>query len=285
MTTISLLIATYNNKDYLRNCLYSVSRQEKLPDEIIVAEDYPKCDSEVVIKEFVDQGLPIKYVRHKNNLGRTKNYRFLLETATSEYVMFLDGDDQLVDNYLFRDAKAVLRGGKYVMYSAGCVKKYSEDNQVVSAVSTLDKSLRGMEYFYNWITSKQTLPHSSTIFSRKIATSSGAYTINVLNTDIVSLRTILLYGDIFLSPKVVSQWNYHKTNASCQFDVEESVDNLKMFTIPYKVAVSMGKGSFRLRRWLVVSIFRYILTISHAMFPRIGRILEFIFKCIKYGLK
>jgi len=283
--SISLLIATYNSKEFLRNCLCSVSQQEEFPDEIIVAEDFPECDSVVVVKDFIEQGLPIKYYRHTNNIGRTKNYRFLLETASSDYVMFLDGDDQLVDNSLFKNAKATLHEGKYVMYCAGCVKNYSKDNQVVSSVTKVDKSLPGMEYFYYWITSKQTLPHSSSIFSRNIAITSGAYTINVLNTDIVSLRIILLHGNIFLSSKVVSQWNYHQTNASCQFDIEESVDNLQMFTVPYKAALSLGKGSFRLRRWFVVSIFRYVVTISHAMLPKIGKILEFNFKCLKYGLK
>lgn len=285
MATISLLIATYNNVAFLQNCLQSVLEQIELPDEVIIAEDYPLCESEPIAQLFVEKGLPIRYYKHAENRGRTKNYRFLLETAQSEYVMFLDGDDQLIDPYFFKDAKETLCTGKYVMYSAGCQKYYSENNKVISSVTESDTWMHGIDYFCKWITAEQTLPHSSSIFSREIALQSDAYSVDVLNTDIVSLRKILLHGDIFLLTKVVSQWNYHQSNASCQFDIDESVENLRMFTVPYQYAVSLGLSSYKLRLWRFVAISRYIITISHAMFPSVGCIIKFIFKSVSFGLK
>lgn len=274
--TISILIATYNNPTALQHCLKSVFAQKVLPDEILVAEDFPDCCSQKVIEELIDvQQNIIRYQKHKKNLGRTKNYRWLLENSTSDFVMFLDGDDEIVNPDFIADAKHALKETGCDMFSGGCRKNYGNsclDQQLTSA----DKVMNGEDYFKLWYSAKQTLPHSATIFRRSLSLSTGGYTIDVLNTDIVSLRILLLSCRLYLSSKVYSQWNYHQTNASCNVDIHEMAENLKTVSLPYKRSKDIYGRRLGFMCWYVRAYLKYVLSMLHMLYPDLKSMMKFV---------
>lgn len=278
METISILVATYNNPGFLANNLLSLLRQQTHPEEVLVAEDSPACtESEKVAEKFRQRGLNVRYFRHAVNKGRTVNYRFLLEQATSEYVLFLDGDDQLCDDSFLRDAKTTLKEIDCVLYSAGCVKHY-KDRDILSFVTNEDSLMDGYVYFKRWISAKQTLPHSSTLFKRNVALKSDCYRTDALNTDIISLRNLLLEGNLFLSKEVVSQWNYHEFNASCHIDLDEMACNLQTVTIPFCKALSVKGRSLSLYSWYFKARTKYVLSMVHLLYPHGISMLKFLRK-------
>ena len=92
---VSVCIVTYNQQQYIRDCLVSVVTQELGEDFEILVGDDGSTDStceviESVIKEFPGK---IKLFRHPQNLGPTGNYQFLIEKAQGEFIAHLDGDD------------------------------------------------------------------------------------------------------------------------------------------------------------------------------------------------
>lgn len=283
MTSISILIATYNNPKYLEGCINSIIRQDVMPDEVLVAEDCPDCiESERLVKSMATERLNIVYVRHNQNKGRTNNYRYLLENATSDYVMFLDGDDELADSSFIAVAKEKISKTGAKLFSASCRKHYKEKDLYTTLVNE-DKLLDCFDYFKKWITAEQTLPHSSTIFNRKESLKTNGYCVDILNTDIVSLRNLLLNGNIFLSTIIASQWNYHESNASCQVNIDEMADNIQTITIPYSNAKKERGQSLSLVIWYFRARFRYSASMLHLLFPNIRLMFLYIIKVCKYA--
>ena len=50
---------------------------------------------------------------------------------------------------------------------------------------------------------------------------------NIINTDIISQRLLLLEGDIYLSNKIYSQWNFTGENASSIREVDDFISNFE----------------------------------------------------------
>ena len=271
MVSISVLIPVYNSKDLLFSCIESVLSQDTLPDEIIIFDDYPEKNSKNIVEKFNSE--LISYTINNKNLGRTKNYLSLLKAATSSFVLILDGDDKLLRNDFICDAKKNITKNNIVLFSGGCLNNY-KDFKIKRNLVLESQQLIGFKYFLSWYSPKQTLPHSSTIFNRKLALSIGCYSNDVINTDIISQRLLLLEGEIYLSNKIYSQWNFTGDNASSIREVDDFISNLETILLPYNRAVKKGYGSFTLSTWLVKSILKYISGVCRV----------FIFSPFKLGL-
>ncbi len=101
MSTISVLIPTYNRPYYLKQALESVLNQTRLPDEIIIGDDNPESEENYnAIKGYLTKYPFIKYVKNKKNLGSTGNYRALFEKAKGDYIKWLADDDILLPDAL-----------------------------------------------------------------------------------------------------------------------------------------------------------------------------------------
>lgn len=93
---VTIAIPTYNRADtYLRHSLSAAVNQTYPNIEIIVSDNCSTDHTEMLVKEFNDPR--IRYIKHKNNIGANNNFNFCLEQARGEYVLLLQ-DDDLIDN-------------------------------------------------------------------------------------------------------------------------------------------------------------------------------------------
>jgi len=99
--TVSVIVLTYNHKDYIRQALDSVLAQKTaFPYEILVGDDASSDGTSEIVLQYADQ-YPDKifpFIREKN-LGATKNLRKLLERAKGAYINGCEGDDYWTDPY------------------------------------------------------------------------------------------------------------------------------------------------------------------------------------------
>jgi len=99
---VSIIVPVYNTQKYLKKCLTSLVNQTLKDIEIIIINDGSKDNSEKIIKEYMEKYPDlIKYYKNENHgISYTRN--FGISKANSEYITFLDSDDWMDENALFK---------------------------------------------------------------------------------------------------------------------------------------------------------------------------------------
>lgn len=92
--SVDVLLAVYNNADYLYSQLESLERQTYRNFQIIIRDDGSNDLSLKVIENFKKSSpIQITVIKGTRNLGAAGNFSELMKYATSPYSMFCDGDD------------------------------------------------------------------------------------------------------------------------------------------------------------------------------------------------
>ncbi|GIX05063.1 MAG: hypothetical protein KatS3mg114_0932 [Planctomycetaceae bacterium] len=95
--TLAVIITTHNYGHYLDECLQSVLRQSRRPDEILVVDDASTDDTPDVVARWSERG--VRYLRVEHHDPRQSRLSGLRATS-AEFVCFLDADDRLAPDYL-----------------------------------------------------------------------------------------------------------------------------------------------------------------------------------------
>ena len=116
--TVSCVITSYNNSDYLRQAVESVVAQTKPVDEIIVADDASTDGSQDLIRSLAAEHENIRIILREQNLGVARNRDFAIREANGELVTWLDGDDFFYDNKTEMELRALETVGGAVAVSS-----------------------------------------------------------------------------------------------------------------------------------------------------------------------
>lgn len=92
---VDVLVATYNtDATYLKKQIQSILKQTYKNLHIYISDDCStKPEIKEILKEFVQKDKRIKLFLQSQNLGYNKNFEFLLNQSTAEYITFSDHDD------------------------------------------------------------------------------------------------------------------------------------------------------------------------------------------------
>jgi glycosyltransferase involved in cell wall biosynthesis len=92
--TVSLIVSTFDQPDYLRRVLDAVSRQSRLPQEMLLADDGSGDETrEIFLRWSVQQPLLGKHIWQAHNGFRKAHIlNRAVAAATTDYLIFLDGD-------------------------------------------------------------------------------------------------------------------------------------------------------------------------------------------------
>ena len=106
---ISVIVASYNYQDYIKETLDSILAQTYTNYEIIVVDDGSTDDSLKVIKKYTKKYPKIQCHRHHGgkNRGLPETIKLALSKATGEYVAFCESDDRWLPNYLEEKVKLI----------------------------------------------------------------------------------------------------------------------------------------------------------------------------------
>lgn len=99
--SISIIIPVYNVEPYIEACLNSVIHQSYDGMlECIVVDDCGTDNSMAVVEKMITEykgSIVFRIIHHKYNRGLSAARNSGIETATGDYIFFLDGDDYLSD--------------------------------------------------------------------------------------------------------------------------------------------------------------------------------------------
>lgn len=115
--TIAIIVRTKDRPHLLSRCLYSLSKQQRQADEIIVVNDGGQSVTEI-INQFPE--LNINLLNHTKSQGRARAGNLGVEAAHSEIIGFLDDDDRFLPDHLQRLTIAITHFDAQITYS-GCL--------------------------------------------------------------------------------------------------------------------------------------------------------------------
>lgn len=92
--TISLVINTYNQPEYLARVLAAVTRQASPPDEVVLADDGSEAPTKEIFTQWsAKQKFRTAHVWQKNEgFRRSRILNQAIAACRSDYLVFLDGD-------------------------------------------------------------------------------------------------------------------------------------------------------------------------------------------------
>lgn len=90
---VSVVTASYNYQDYIKEAIQSVLNQTYKDWELIIVDDCSTDNSVQVINSYKDDR--IKLFVNEKNLGLQKTVKRGIENASGEWIVFLESDDIL----------------------------------------------------------------------------------------------------------------------------------------------------------------------------------------------
>lgn len=107
MKTLSIIVLTYNHRDYIRQNLEGIFMQKvNFPIELIICDDKSADGTDDVIRELLEDTPPhitVKYTAHQKNMGSTPNFYYALIQVTGKYIAFCEGDDYWTDKHKLQE--------------------------------------------------------------------------------------------------------------------------------------------------------------------------------------
>ena len=95
---VSICVPTFNRSRYLASLLESLRVQLEAfayPYELVIADNASPDDTREVVERHAEH-LPIRYIRHEENIGCFPNVQFVMMQARGRYVIYLSDDDCLL---------------------------------------------------------------------------------------------------------------------------------------------------------------------------------------------
>ncbi|TYS60081.1 glycosyltransferase [Sutcliffiella horikoshii] len=98
-TEISIIVPIYNVERYLPTCIESIYNQSFQDYELILVNDGSFDNSAEICMEYAEKDNRIKIVNKKNG-GLSSARNAGVQEASGKYIIFVDPDDKLSENYL-----------------------------------------------------------------------------------------------------------------------------------------------------------------------------------------
>ncbi len=118
MADFSIVIVSYNGKEFLRRCLNAVQKSVLKPKKIIVVDDFSSDGTEELVKKEFNY---IDFIRNEKNLGPTASRNRGAKLADGEYIVFLDNDillrpdtPQKLISFMDNNPKTAIAGAKII---------------------------------------------------------------------------------------------------------------------------------------------------------------------------
>ena len=123
----SIIIPIYNRVDGVRRCVENVLAQDYSNYEVILVNDASSDGSGEVCSEYADKYENVMLVNNLKNMGPGLTRNAGLDTASGDYIIFLDSDDTYENNLLSCVAKSIDgRNPDIVVYSLW--EEYYDEN-------------------------------------------------------------------------------------------------------------------------------------------------------------
>ena len=125
---ISVIIPIYNVEKYIKQCLDSVINQTYKNLEIICVDDCGMDNSMQIVEGYAKNDNRIKIIKLPENSGQGKARNVGIDHATGDYILFIDNDDFIDNDYIEKLVNAAKRTNVDVVCNPAILKYFGDDN-------------------------------------------------------------------------------------------------------------------------------------------------------------
>lgn len=97
---VSIIIPVFNAEETVEKCLSSLLQGSYRNIEVIIVNDCSTDNSRRICSTVCESDSRVVVIDNKHNFGVSKTRNIGLEKATGKYIMFLDSDDWVENNYV-----------------------------------------------------------------------------------------------------------------------------------------------------------------------------------------
>ncbi len=135
---ISVIVPVYNVEQYLEKCVKSILKQDYINFELFLVDDGATDSSGEMCNQFAGEDTRIKVI-HKQNGGLSDARNVAIDQMKGEYVVFIDSDDYVENNYLSilyglikeYDVEISICNFKYISESGILLNKAYNDGEIL----------------------------------------------------------------------------------------------------------------------------------------------------------
>lgn len=276
---VSIMIPTYNQRQYIEQAVKSALAQDYPNLEVIVSDDSTNDDTRYILEPYFSDNR-FRYSKNERSLGRVGNYRKLLnELANGEWVVMLDGDDYYIDDQYISKAMTVAGSDKDIILVGAAVKTTDEATQEskVYGLGKEDFIIDGKLIF----TVYRALPnHQTDIYVKKLAQQLNFYRHPSTGSDSESLFRLCLHGKVAYIAREVAVWRIHDSNTTYTRNISQQVKELTFIDSIYEYALKhlhrAEAGKWRRNMYRGMSVHLFDLSLSAKQYwPAIWILLRF----------
>ena len=219
---LSVFVVTYNQEQYIRQCLESIVMQKVNFDyEVIIGDDCSTDGTGAVCDEFAQKySTPytlhhtpkIQVYHHPKNMGLLKNWEFVMNKCQGEYIALIEGDDYWIDEHkLQRQVDWLDAHPDYTLTFTRSEIQY-ENGATPGAEKDLP-NLEEREYIVDEICKKFTVLSSSTVIRNVLQP--VHYSKQLLYADTYTFIELCKRGKAYCIGVPTVKYRIHGNNLSC----------------------------------------------------------------------
>jgi glycosyltransferase involved in cell wall biosynthesis len=133
---VTVIVTNYNYEKYIIHCLESVAMQKYPLFKCVIVDDYSSDGSINLIEDFIKSDLSqgrFELVRREENGGQMEAFKTGLRHAEGGFVLLLDADDILFEDFLSVHIHAHM-GPKAVAFTSSNQYQINENNEIIAGI-------------------------------------------------------------------------------------------------------------------------------------------------------
>jgi len=232
MTKISVIVPIYNLEGYLEECLNSIINQTLQNIEIILINDGSTDNSIRIMKKYERNDSRIKII-NQVNIGQGGSRNVGIKHSSSEYLMFIDGDDTIEANMC--EILYNIINTKQSDIATCRYRRIKEDGTFTNQLSKEISSSFNIDYFKDILSLKYPSVTWNAIYKRELFIKNNLYFPNMYYEDIAFIFKLFFFSkSVTFTNEVLYNWRIREGSITRTIDKKQINDIFSIFDITFK---------------------------------------------------
>lgn len=236
MSKVSIIIPMYNSEKYIERCIDSILSQTYKDFEIIIINDGSTDNSLKICEKYRDDRLKI-FSKKNEGVGAARNYG--LDIADGDYILFIDSDDCIDEDYLLRliesnniyNADLIESGARVHLENDHCIYPYQKDSQI----TVFDNK----EYIKNFLLFKTNISVWGKLYKKELIGNTRFKKMNI-NEDFFFTWEIVKKTDLYVE-NLNTNYNYYLDKPNSLSKAPFSYENMSLIVYINQVINDVSK--------------------------------------------